>query len=165
MVYVTRFHFLAGAGTFPHCHCVQTSSGAHPASFPVGTRGPSPGSKAAGVWSWPLTSIKCWGYKCMELAIPSLPICLHGMVLSWAQGQLHKTPSPHKPLSLWDTAYLGTMMSSARINLRVNAYKEIFVWWSTYTKIFNSLFLWYLECDWNLNKMTASGLLSYSMSI
>jgi hypothetical protein len=29
--------------------------GAHPAFYPVGTRGSVPGSKAAGAWSWPLT--------------------------------------------------------------------------------------------------------------
>jgi hypothetical protein len=30
--------------------------GVHPTSYPVGTRGSFPGGKAAGVWSWPLTS-------------------------------------------------------------------------------------------------------------
>jgi hypothetical protein len=38
----------AGAGNFSLHHRVQTGSGAHPASYPVGTRGFSPGSKAAG---------------------------------------------------------------------------------------------------------------------
>jgi hypothetical protein len=37
--------------------CVQTGSGAHPASYPMGNRGSFPGGKAAGAWSWPLTSI------------------------------------------------------------------------------------------------------------
>jgi len=32
-------------------------SGAHPASYPVGTGGPFHWGKAAGVWSWPLTFI------------------------------------------------------------------------------------------------------------
>jgi hypothetical protein len=36
---------------------VQNCSGAHPASYPMGTRGSFPGGKAAGAWSWPLTSI------------------------------------------------------------------------------------------------------------
>jgi hypothetical protein len=35
---------------------VQTGSGVHPTSYPVGTRDPFPGGKAAGSWSWPLTS-------------------------------------------------------------------------------------------------------------
>jgi hypothetical protein len=36
---------------------VQNGSGAHPASYPMGTRGSFPGGKAAGVRSWPLTPI------------------------------------------------------------------------------------------------------------
>jgi hypothetical protein len=31
-------------------------SGAHPASYPMGTEGSIPGINAAGAWSWPLTS-------------------------------------------------------------------------------------------------------------
>jgi hypothetical protein len=38
-------------------HRVQNGSGAHPASYPMGIRNSSPGGKAAGAWSWPLTSI------------------------------------------------------------------------------------------------------------
>jgi len=38
-------------------HYVQTGSGAHSASYPMGTSGSSPADKAAGEWSWPLTSI------------------------------------------------------------------------------------------------------------
>jgi len=34
-----------GAGNFSLHHIVQTGSGAHPASFPKGTRGSSPGVK------------------------------------------------------------------------------------------------------------------------
>jgi len=45
------------AGNFSLHHRVQTGSGAHPASYPMGTRGSFPGGKAAGTWSWPLTSI------------------------------------------------------------------------------------------------------------
>jgi len=37
--------------------CIQTGSAAHPASYPTGTRCYFPGTKAAGAWSWPLTSI------------------------------------------------------------------------------------------------------------
>jgi hypothetical protein len=35
----------------------QNCSGVHPASYPTGNRGSFPGGKAAGAWSWPLTSI------------------------------------------------------------------------------------------------------------
>jgi hypothetical protein len=43
----SRVRFLAKAGNFSLHHCVQDSSGAHPASYPMGTTGPSPGGKAA----------------------------------------------------------------------------------------------------------------------
>jgi hypothetical protein len=38
----------AGAGNFSLHHRVQTGSGVHPASYPVGTRGSFPEGKAAG---------------------------------------------------------------------------------------------------------------------
>jgi hypothetical protein len=53
----SMFRFPAGAGNFSLHHRVQSGSGAHPASCPpMGTRGSFPGGKAAGAWSWPLTS-------------------------------------------------------------------------------------------------------------
>jgi hypothetical protein len=48
-------------------HHVQTGPGAHPVSYPVGTSDSFSGSKVAGSWSWPLTSIQCRGKECMEL--------------------------------------------------------------------------------------------------
>jgi hypothetical protein len=47
----------AGNGNFFLYHCVQTGSGAHPASYPMGNSGSFLGGKAAGSWSWPLISI------------------------------------------------------------------------------------------------------------
>jgi hypothetical protein len=47
----------SSSGNFSLHHRVQTGSGAHPASYPMGTRDSFPGGKAAGAWSWPLTSI------------------------------------------------------------------------------------------------------------
>jgi hypothetical protein len=41
---------------FSLLHIIQTGSGAHPASYPMGTGGSFLGGKVAGVWSWPLTS-------------------------------------------------------------------------------------------------------------
>jgi hypothetical protein len=38
----------AGAGNFSLHHRFQNGSGAHPASYPMGARGSSPGDKAAG---------------------------------------------------------------------------------------------------------------------
>jgi hypothetical protein len=51
------FHVPTGARNFSLHHRVQTGPGAHSASYPMGRRGPFPGGKAAGAWSWPLTSI------------------------------------------------------------------------------------------------------------
>jgi hypothetical protein len=53
----SRVRFPAGAENFPLHHRVQNGSGAHPASYSMGTRGCSPGGKAALAWSWPLTSV------------------------------------------------------------------------------------------------------------
>jgi hypothetical protein len=53
----SRVRFPAGAGNFSLHHRVQNGSGAHPASYPMGNGGSFPGGKAAGAWSWPLTSI------------------------------------------------------------------------------------------------------------
>jgi hypothetical protein len=39
-----------------HAHDIPID-GAHPASYPMGTRGSFPEDKAVGAWSWPLTSI------------------------------------------------------------------------------------------------------------
>jgi hypothetical protein len=44
----SRVRFPAGAGNFFLPYRVQNGSGAHPASFPMGTRGSFPGGKAAG---------------------------------------------------------------------------------------------------------------------
>jgi hypothetical protein len=49
---------LAGAGNFSlHSHVQGGSAPPPPASYPMGTRGSFPRSKAVGAWSWPLTSI------------------------------------------------------------------------------------------------------------
>jgi hypothetical protein len=44
----SRFRFPAGAGNFSLHQRVQNGSGAHPASYPVGTRSCFPGGKVAG---------------------------------------------------------------------------------------------------------------------
>jgi hypothetical protein len=44
----SRVRFPAGAGNFSLHHRVQNGSEAHPASYPMGTRGSFPSSKAAG---------------------------------------------------------------------------------------------------------------------
>jgi len=40
---------LIGARNFSPHHHIQTGSGAHPTSYPMGTRGSFPGGKEAGV--------------------------------------------------------------------------------------------------------------------
>jgi hypothetical protein len=64
--------FPAGAGKFSLHHRVQNGSGAHPASYPMGTRASFPGGKVVGAWSWPHTSVYCRGQR-MRGAIPPLP--------------------------------------------------------------------------------------------
>jgi hypothetical protein len=44
----SRVRFPTRAGNFSLHHHVQNGSEAHPASYPMGTRGSFPGSKAAG---------------------------------------------------------------------------------------------------------------------
>jgi hypothetical protein len=45
----SRVRFPAGAGNFSLHHRVQNGSGAHPSSYPMGTRGSFPGVKRPGV--------------------------------------------------------------------------------------------------------------------
>jgi hypothetical protein len=40
--------FPEGAGNFSLYHCIQNGTGAHPASYPIGTGGSFSGGKAAG---------------------------------------------------------------------------------------------------------------------
>jgi hypothetical protein len=42
---------------FSFLHRAQAGSGAHPASYTMGTAGSFPGGKTAAAWSWLLTSI------------------------------------------------------------------------------------------------------------
>jgi hypothetical protein len=61
---------------FSLLHIIQTESGAHPASYLMGT-----GGKAAEAWSWPLTSDWYRAQENVDLYIIS-PIRLHGVVLN-----------------------------------------------------------------------------------
>jgi hypothetical protein len=92
-----RVRFPAGAGNFSLHHRVQNGSGAHTASYPMGTRGSFPGGKAARAWSWPLASIQCRGEK-MSGTIP--PLTQYAF-MAWcsvkAQGQLYLLPLPYTP--------------------------------------------------------------------
>jgi hypothetical protein len=68
-----------GAEDFSSSPCVQTGSGAHPASYPMGTGDPFPGGKAR-----PSVTLTTHPHLVPRLSISrsytsSLPMCLHGM--------------------------------------------------------------------------------------
>jgi hypothetical protein len=71
----SRVRFLAGAGNFSLHYRVHNGSGAHSASYPMGTRGCFPGVKGAHLHLVP-RSKNVWRYTSTP------PIRLHGMVLS-----------------------------------------------------------------------------------
>jgi aryl-phospho-beta-D-glucosidase BglC (GH1 family) len=54
---VSTVRFPAGDRNFSLRHRIQIDSGAHPVSYPMGTGGTFPLDKAAGPWSWLITSI------------------------------------------------------------------------------------------------------------
>jgi hypothetical protein len=84
----SRVRFPAGAGNSSLRRRIQNGSGAHPASYPMDTRGSSPGGKAAGVWRWPLTSHLVHRSRMLG-AIPPLP---QYVFMAWClvkHGQLH----------------------------------------------------------------------------
>lgn len=58
-----------------------TTSWAHPSSCPFGTRYCLPWCEAASSWSWPLTSVYCWGWECRELYF-HCPVHLRGLVFN-----------------------------------------------------------------------------------
>jgi hypothetical protein len=72
----SRVRFPEGDGNFSLHHCVQSSSGAHPASYPMGTRGSFPERKADHSPPSSAEFKNAWNYT----SIP--PIRLHGVVLS-----------------------------------------------------------------------------------
>jgi hypothetical protein len=77
----SRIRFPAGAGNFSLHHRVQNGSRAHTASYPLGTRGYFPGSKAAGREADHSTASSTEVKEWVELYLHS-PIRLHGVVLS-----------------------------------------------------------------------------------
>jgi hypothetical protein len=91
-----RVRFPAQAGNFSlHCH-VQTGSGAHPAPYPMGTGSSFPGDKAAGAWSWPLTS------RMRGVTTPLRQYVFMLWYLGKHRNQLKRTPSSlPSPDRLW----------------------------------------------------------------
>jgi hypothetical protein len=66
-----RGSILSRGESFSLLRNVQTASGAHSASYPMATEDCFLSDKAAGAWSWPLTSI--WSRGKNGGAIPPLP--------------------------------------------------------------------------------------------
>jgi hypothetical protein len=78
---VSRVRFPEGAGNFSLHHCVQNGSGAHPASYPMDTRGLSLGVKRPGREAdhSPTSSAEVKNaWSCTSTP----PVRLHGVVLS-----------------------------------------------------------------------------------
>jgi hypothetical protein len=79
----SRVQFLVGAGNFSLHHLVQNSSGAHSASYPPGALSlgiKRPGREADHSPPSSAEVKNAWSYTSTP------PICLHGVVLSSAQG-------------------------------------------------------------------------------
>jgi hypothetical protein len=70
--YVFWVRVPAGAGDFPSHHRVQTGSGDHTASYPMGTRGSFPGGKTAGAEANHSPPFSAEVIECVELYIQSL---------------------------------------------------------------------------------------------
>jgi hypothetical protein len=68
---VLVFDSRRGAGNLSLHHRVQNGSGAHPAPYPMDTRGSFTGGKAAGAWSWPLIQSSAEVKECVELYLHS----------------------------------------------------------------------------------------------
>jgi hypothetical protein len=71
----SRVRFPAGAGNFSLHHRVQNGTGAHPASYPMGTRGSFPGGKSS-------RGVKLTTHLHLVPKSKNPPIRLHGVVLS-----------------------------------------------------------------------------------
>jgi len=79
----------------------------------MGTGGAFPGGKAAGAWSWPLTSIQCRGQR-MSGAIPPLP-----SKPSWRGVQLKHRDNFTLPLSKKQILRMWTEFMCLRVGSSV----------------------------------------------
>jgi hypothetical protein len=110
----SRIRFPAGAGNFSLHLLVQNGSGAHPASYPMGTRGSFPGGKVAGAWSWPLTSAEVKEWE--ELYFHSLSTPSWRGAQLKAEGQLYLLPLGETGARRYSVqicaVYLGLLLGS-----------------------------------------------------
>jgi hypothetical protein len=84
---------------FSLIHCTQTGSGAHPPSYPLGTRCCFPRGKAAGACGWLLTSIYGWGQEWWNYTYTP-PISFHGIVLNYIIKYWNNFTLPYEKLFL-----------------------------------------------------------------
>jgi hypothetical protein len=77
--------FPVGSGNFSLRHFIQTGSGAHTASYPMGTRGSFPEGKAAGREADHSPPSSAEVKECVEIYLHS-SIRLHGVVLKLSTG-------------------------------------------------------------------------------
>jgi hypothetical protein len=84
-----RVPFPARDGNFSLHHRLQNGSEAHPASYLIGISSSFPGGKAAGSWSWPLTSTSCRGQIIRGAIRPLLQYAFIAWCLVKAQRQLY----------------------------------------------------------------------------
>jgi hypothetical protein len=71
--------FPAGPGNISLRHHVQTGSGTHPASYPMGNRGSFRGGEMGAAWKWPLISIWCRGQRMRGAVLPLLQY----VIMAW----------------------------------------------------------------------------------
>jgi hypothetical protein len=105
MGWTAGIQFPAGV-RFSLLHSVQSGSGAHPASYPLGTGGSFPGGKTAGAWSWPPP--------------PSAEV-----KNGWAIPPLPHMSSLHSDLSTGTTLPLPyILMNKANLHVRIVAFTK-----------------------------------------
>jgi hypothetical protein len=84
---------------------IKTSSGAHAASYSVGTRGSFPRSKEAMAWGRPLTSIYCWGQEWWHYTFTPSYFFMAWCWIKYAQAQIYLYLLPflgNKFLEIWN---------------------------------------------------------------
>jgi hypothetical protein len=99
----SRVRFPVGAGNFSLHHRVQNGSGTHSASYPMGTRGSFPASKAAGVEADHSPPSSAEVKECVELYLhfPNTP--------SWCGAQFKKKHRDNFPFCLLSNRLLCWM--------------------------------------------------------
>jgi hypothetical protein len=112
-----RVRFLVGARNFSLYHHIQNGSGAHPASYPLGTRGSFTGGKAAGHEADHAPPSSAEVKECMELYLhsPNMP-AWHDARLKKAQGHLYLYLTFYKKLLIFVTNFTVELNSGTLLD-------------------------------------------------